>query len=353
MTRGWKCSLTFVLLLLSVVVGACAGNPRAFTAIRDGRIALETAESRVMAEAGKPELILAAKGVETFYYRKGSQAVSITLMGGHVVAYDDGAAWPAAAAAAADDASDPVSTGRVRVGMSEAQVVAAIGKPEGLTAADGVETLHWVSGDDVDSVVHLKDGKVVGFEDRPISEFTQNVPRANRGVSTTSGKLRLGMPQADVKRILDSEPDRTSGDQGVVTWEFTSNPVFGDKIRYFVGFKDGRVVSLSELDVSKEEDRKEEEEARRQAAEADAKSQAVSSSILSFLSDPRVVAALAGGGASVSSQTTTKTESRTLTINGTTYTGGEHLGRPCTPDNACPDGYRCVLVTNTAGQCVQ
>jgi len=46
-------------------------------------------------------------------------------------------------------------------------------------------------------------------------------------------------------------------------------------------------------------------------------------------------------------------EQRSLTINGTTYTGGDRLGQPCGIDRPCPDGYKCNLVTERSGQCVQ
>jgi hypothetical protein len=55
----------------------------------------------------------------------------------------------------------------------------------------------------------------------------------------------------------------------------------------------------------------------------------------------------------VTSNTSSSSAQRTLTINGQTYTGGEHLGRPCGLDNPCPDGYKCHLVTDQSGQCVQ
>ena len=55
----------------------------------------------------------------------------------------------------------------------------------------------------------------------------------------------------------------------------------------------------------------------------------------------------------VTSTTSSSSSQRTLTINGQTYTGGEHLGRPCGLDNPCPDGYKCHLVTDQSGQCVQ
>jgi hypothetical protein len=54
-----------------------------------------------------------------------------------------------------------------------------------------------------------------------------------------------------------------------------------------------------------------------------------------------------GGSASGS------TAQRTLTINGTTYTGGPELGKPCSLDSPCPGGYSCHLVTERSGQCVQ
>jgi hypothetical protein len=44
---------------------------------------------------------------------------------------------------------------------------------------------------------------------------------------------------------------------------------------------------------------------------------------------------------------------RNLTINGHSYSGGEHLGKPCSLDAPCPAGYSCHLVTSRSGQCVQ
>jgi hypothetical protein len=77
--------------------------------VQEGRIALEVGKDAVLAAAGKPDLILARKTVETFYYRYGDQAVSVSIINGKVVAFDDAVTWPAAAFEAADDASEPVS----------------------------------------------------------------------------------------------------------------------------------------------------------------------------------------------------------------------------------------------------
>ncbi len=351
-------ALLACLTMLVMSVAACARTPKALSALRDGRINLDSREPDVRAAAGKPDLILATDGAETFYYRNGDRAVTVTFVGGRVVAFDDGASWPASAAAAADETSDSVATGKVRVGMTEAQLMASMGKADGLTAEDGVETWHWVDSGDVDSVVHVKDGAVIGFSDRPISEYTQNVPDASRSESTTDGRVRVGMSQAEVARIIDEEPERTSGKSGLTTHEYKSNPILGDKIFYSVSYRDGRVVAFSEFNASHDEEQREEAQAKREAANAEARSKSVQRSLLDVLSDPRVAGALRGkqklkSQTQVSSTTTRSTAKRTLKINGTTYTGGADLGRPCSLEKPCPSDYKCVMVTDRSGMCAQ
>lgn len=55
----------------------------------------------------------------------------------------------------------------------------------------------------------------------------------------------------------------------------------------------------------------------------------------------------------IRSNTSRSSASRTLTINGRTYTGGEHLGRSCSLQSPCPSGYACTMVTSSMGQCTQ
>lgn len=353
----------YMLLPALFALQACGPN-RAMIAVQKEKIRLEATADEVVRAAGPPELILARKGVETFYYQDGERAVSASLLDGKVVAFTDRDRWPAAAAAAAEDADAPVTTGKVRIGQSETDVRGKLGKPNGLTAANGVESLHWLTGDSVDSVVALKDGKVHGFWDRPISEYTQNVPTEERDEGTTTGRIRVGMSQAEVKGLLGS-PDGRSGEKGVTTHRYESDPFFGDEIHYSVGYKDDKVVLLSEFNVSRDEEKKEEAKAKKEAELAAARSQEAESSIFSFLSNPLVQTALAGAVASginggkrprkktIRKTKTRSTAKRTLTINGTTYTGGEHLGRKCSLDVSCPGGYKCHLITNTSGMCVQ
>ncbi len=286
--------------------------------------------------------------------------MSISLLNGKVIAFDDSATWPVEAAQATEDADEPVSTGRVRVGMTEAEVRERLGDPDGLTASGGLETLHWLGGDTVDSVVHLRQGKVVGFWDRPVSEFTQNLPTGDRDVSTTSGRVRLGMTTEQVQKLL-GKPDSMAGKEGAITHRYESDPVFGDTILYSVVYRDGKVTELFEFNVSRDKDRKEEEEARRLAAEAEARRKEAAKSVFSVLSNPLVQAALgaavqgAAGGqsASVSSSSTSVSTSRQLEINGTKYQGGPLLGQSCSLEEPCPSDYKCHLVTSSSGMCVQ
>lgn len=234
------------------IVAGCATLP-ASSAIEDGRIALKVSEQDVFAAAGDPDLILARTGVETFFYKRSdTTAVSVSIHQGKVVAFDDSAAWPAEAARGTDLADEPVSTGKVRVGMDEGLLLRTFDAPDGLTAKDGVETFHWLTGDEVDSLVKVRGGKVEGFWDRPVSERTQNLPTDDRDNATTSGKIRVGMRMAEVEQLL-GPPDETANHAGRVIHRYDSDPVFGDHIVFSVGYRDDRVVDLYLFNVSRSE----------------------------------------------------------------------------------------------------
>jgi hypothetical protein len=347
--------LALVLLLSSLFLG-CGALP-AVTAIKDGRIALEVSESQVREAAGPPDLIIARRGVETYFYDAGKGgAVVVAFHGGKVIAFDDSAVWPSAAADATDEADDPVAKGTVRVGMTEAALREALGDPDGITAKDGLETLHWLTGDDVDSVVQVQDDKVIGFWDRPVNEFTQNLPTADRDEATTSGRVRVGMKMDDVKKLL-GEPDGISGKKGLTIHRYETDPVFGDEIWYAVDYKDGVVHNLHEFNVTRDEEEKELAEAQRQAAQT--QEEEAESSIFSIFSNPLVQAVIgtaigaAANGGRVSHETVKSSAERTLELNGKTYTGGEHLGQPCSTSNGCPSGYACHIMAGDSGVCVE
>lgn len=208
-------------LLVWAALGLGCAPPRAVQAIHEGRIALHVPRDAVLQAAGKPDLVLASRGVGTFFYRHDDQAVSVSLFDSKVIAFSDGSLWPEAAARATDDADEPVANGRIHVGMTESEVRAVLDDPDGITAKGGVETLHWLTGDEIDSVVTLSGGRVVGFWDRPVSGLTQNLPTADRDVSATSGKVRVGMTMAEVERLL-GKPDGMRGGNDAVTHRYES-----------------------------------------------------------------------------------------------------------------------------------
>jgi hypothetical protein len=353
---GW------LIACLSLALVGCGGLP-AKAAMKDGRIALKVAEADVLRAAGPPDLIIARRGVETFLYDAGDgRAAVVAFLDKQVIAFDDSIGWPVQAAKATKEADDPVAKGAVRVGMSEAELVQAMHDPDGITAKGGVETFHWVSDDEVDSVVQLIGGKVIGFWDRPISKYTQNLPTEDRDQSTTDGRIRVGMKEAEVKKIL-GDPDGVSAKKGVTTHRYESDPVIGDEIWYAVDYDDGVVVNLHEFNVSRDEDQKEEAEEARVAAAAAAEEEEAGSSVFSIFDNPLVKAAVgvavgaavqgAGGKKQVSHKTVESSAERTLKLNGKTYTGGEHLGRPCSISKACPSGYTCNIMAGDSGVCVQ
>jgi hypothetical protein len=337
--------------MVALGLTAC-GSSRALVAVEQEQITLGKTEAEVVAAAGPPGLVLAQGGAETFYYPRGDQAVSVTLVGGTVAAFQDADVWPAAAHEAAEGADQPVSTGRIRLGMAEAAVRTLLGKPSGMTAADGIETWHWLTDDEVDSAVDLKAGVVVGFVDRPIAELTQNLPTHERDESTTDGRIRVGMTSAEVKALL-GDPDGKSGAEGVVRHRYESDPVFGDTVHYFVGYRDDRVVEASQLNVTWEEEIKERAEEARLAAEAAERRKKVGQAMLRVLSDPRVQAALAQQVRSVQHTEVRSTEEKSLEINGTRYEGNQVTGIACSLDAPCPAGLTCHLITSTSGTCVQ
>lgn len=344
-----------LLLSLSLAVG-CGGLP-ARDAIRQGRIALKVRETVVRDAAGPPDLIIAKRGVETFFYDAGGgSAVVVALFRGRVIAFDDSATWPTAAADATDEADDPVATGDVRVGMTEAQLRDELGEPDGITAKDGLETFHWLTSDEVDSVVQVEGGKVIGYWDRPVTAFTQNLPTADRDVATTSGRVRVGMTMDQVEAML-GEPDGVSGKKGLTIHRYETDPVFGDEIWYAVDYKNGVVHNLHEFNLTRDEEQKELAEEQRRLAQA--KEQEAESSSFSIFGNPLVQAVMgaavgaAASGEPVSSRTVKSSAERTLELNGKTYTGGEHLGRPCSTTSPCPSGYTCHIMAGDSGACVQ
>ncbi|MEM9692262.1 MAG: hypothetical protein AAGA56_06945, partial [Myxococcota bacterium] len=159
------------------------------TAVQEGGIALEKTEKQVLKSAGQPDLIIAKRGVETFYYNADDESAVVVAFDKdkRVIAFDDAADWPVEPARAAADADKPVSQGMVRVGMSEKKLRRRMGRPNGITAVGGIETFHWLTSDEVDSAVQVLKGRVIGFWDRPVDEYTQNLPTADRDASTTNG----------------------------------------------------------------------------------------------------------------------------------------------------------------------
>lgn len=357
--------------MLGCVVVGCWGcataPPPALEAIKREQITLGTPEVDVQRIAGEPELVLARSQVETFFYNRGDgKAVSISLVAGAVAAFNDSDTWPRGAFEAMSESDHPVSNGKVRLGMAEAEVRTLLGPPNGLTADDGVEQFHWLTSDDVDSVVALKDGVVTGFWDHRTTELSQNLPTegSDRDEATTGGAIRVGMTPEQVQAKL-GEPDRRAGSEGVITHTYESDAIFGDDILYRVGYRDGKVVALSEFNEDREEEREEakakaEAEAAAEAA-AEAQREQTDSVIFSILGNPFVQQALfqavtgnKGAPTKTIRKTTTQSSSkRTLTINGKTYTGGEHLGKRCDLNAPCPSGYTCHLITSKSGLCVQ
>jgi hypothetical protein len=130
------------------------------------------------------------------------------LLDDRVVAYDDRAEWPAPAERAAKEADKPVSKGRIRVGMSEAEVLSIMGKPSGVTAEKGLETFHWVSDDESDSTIEILGGKVVGYVDMETTKFTQNLPRhSDRRADLIGSWRKLSAPASTAR---DSSPARSA-----------------------------------------------------------------------------------------------------------------------------------------------
>ena len=284
-------SLGIVSVLCGCALLAGCAAPRALVALQQERVRLGMGAAETVREAGPPELRIARESVETYFYENGDLAVSISMLDGKVVGYDDRAVWPASAARAAGDADKPVGRGAVSVGMTEAEVVAAMGPPDGMTAEAGLETLHWVTSDEADSVVELQGGVVVGFVDYQINEYAQNVPRHDRDESTTSGAVRVGMSREDVQAKL-GKPDSVSARDSVVTHKYDSDAIFGHDLVYAVAYEGDRVVGFSQHDVSLAEDEQEAIAERDAKATAQPSRSSVMSVLFAFLLNEGVQQAL-------------------------------------------------------------
>ncbi|MDY0000706.1 MAG: hypothetical protein RBU30_05385 [Polyangia bacterium] len=252
-----------------LLVSGCA-PPRVVVALKEERIKVGLSSAAVIAQAGPPVMWIAKDSVETIYYRNGKQGVYISFLDDKVVAYDDRAEWPEAAWRGLAEAkrSKTVGTGRIRVGMPEAKVLEILGKPDGLTAESGVETFHWVSNKSSDSVVEMKEGKVVGYLDMETNKFTQNIPSHDRKNSTTAGRIRVGMTKQAVQDGI-GKPDSVSAKEGLVVHRYDSKSFWANDLVYMVEYKEDRVVGFSQsnLTLAKKE-RKAKRDAERAEQEA-------------------------------------------------------------------------------------
>lgn len=332
------------------VLSAC-GTPRVLSAMRDDRVRLGITSAEVIQATGEPGLWVAQDGVETMYFKAGKKSVYVSLVDDKVIAYDDGAAWPDDADGAAREAKKPVSRGAIRVGMTEADVTKVLGRPDGVTAVDGVETLHWVAGDDADSIVELRDGKVVGYVDLATTKFTQNVPRHERETSTTGGAVRLGMTRADVQARI-GKPDGVAGRGGREVHRYDTNPVFGNHVVYSVEYEGDRVTGYwqenvtlakkerAEREAKAKKDREREEERAQEAAGASAKTSAASA-VFSFLGNVAVKEAVAR-----------RESSRAEGASRTTTSSSESTAKASPSQCSCPE-QTCRLAGSSAVARVQ
>ena len=292
-TRTFTAATACTLALLSL--SAC-GTPAVLLALREERVKLGQPTAEVIRQAGPPELWIAKERVETLFYKNGERAVFVSFLDDKVVAYDDRAEWPAPAERAAKEADKPVSKGRIRVGMTEAEVVSLQGKPSGVTAEKGIETFHWTSGDESDSQVEIQGGKVVGYVDMETTKFSQNIPRHDRKNATTTGKIRVGMDRQTVASLIGKH-DGVSARDGIVTHRYDASAFFGNDLVYYVQYRDDRVVGFSQENLTlakKERKEKEAKEKEQQEASQAGPSAAgrVASVLFGFLLNTAVQAAL-------------------------------------------------------------
>ncbi len=222
--------------------------PPAFLAVREGRISVGQAALEAQREAGDPALSVARDGVETFFYGNRKRTLSLSFLDGRVIAYDDRAAWPADVEVASKRAHRSASRGAVRVGLTEVQVVEALGPPAGVTGYEGRETLHWPNSDEQDTIVDLRNGRVVGYADLEVDRFAQNVPRLQRDKSTTDGRVRLGQARGAVESVL-GPPDGVSAREASLTQRYESHPAVGHDVTYFVQYDSDRVTGFWQEDL--------------------------------------------------------------------------------------------------------
>jgi hypothetical protein len=289
-------SRALLLVLLVAPLPAC-GTPAVLAALREERVKLGQGSAEVLQHAGPAELWIAKERVETLYYKNGEKAVFISLLDDKVIAYDDRAEWPAPAERAAKEADKPVSKGKIRVGLSEPELLAIMGKPSGMTAEKGIETFHWTSDDESDSQVELVGGKVVGYVDMETTKFSQNIPRHDRKNATTTGKVRVGMEKGAVQGAI-GKPDGVSAKDGIVTHRYDASAFFGNDLVYYVHYRDDRVVGFSQenLTLAKKERKEQEAKAKEQQAAQESGPSAggqVARVLFGFLLNSAVQAALA------------------------------------------------------------
>lgn len=147
-------------------------------------------------------------------------------------------------AAKAPTGSAPLAPGSIRMGMTLDEVKALLGRPQTQMAmgeTDGKEVLHcvWQKGDTFYSV-QFHDGKVAVFQEG--TESAEPTPAAGDQVKKNFDKVKMGMSEAEVVKLLGPPTNATStGAEGqsfaVKTWETADGT-------YAVTFVDGKVQMM-------------------------------------------------------------------------------------------------------------
>ena len=171
--------------------------------VTGGGIRVGMPEAKVLEILGKPDGITATGSVETFHWVSNRSSDSaVEIKGGKVVGYVDLETHKYSQNIPSHDRKNSTTSGKVRVGMTKDAVQAVLGKPDSVSAKEGVVAHRYdsnaVFGNDLVYEVEYQDDRVIGF-----SQHNKTLAKKEKKAKEKEERAQQ-QPSED-----DSEPSRT------------------------------------------------------------------------------------------------------------------------------------------------